>query len=70
MSTADSLVKSTHRHDGAPENAARDPVCGMKVDPAKARHKSEYQNQVIYFCCAGCKQAFDKAPEKYAFATL
>ena len=42
----------------------------LKVDPAQARHKSEYQNQVIYFCCAGCKQAFDKAPEKYAFATL
>jgi xanthine dehydrogenase accessory factor len=43
---------------------ARDPVCGMTVD--SARHRSEYQNTSFYFCCAGCKQAFDKEPEKYA----
>jgi len=44
----------------------RDPVCGMMVNPASARQKSEYQNKSFYFCCVGCKQAFDKAPEKYA----
>jgi xanthine dehydrogenase accessory factor len=44
----------------------RDPVCGMSVDPGKARQRSEYQNKAFYFCCAGCKQTFDKAPEKYA----
>jgi xanthine dehydrogenase accessory factor len=59
---------TTHLEPAAKE--ARDPVCGMMVDPAKARHKSEYQNQVIYFCCAGCKQAFDEAPEKYVAAAL
>ncbi|HMF91776.1 MAG TPA: XdhC family protein [Candidatus Angelobacter sp.] len=54
----------------APQRAVtretRDPICGMTVDPAKAKYKSEYQDKSFYFCCAGCKQTFDKAPEKYA----
>ncbi len=45
---------------------ARDPVCGMAVDPVNARQKSEYQNAVFFFCCAGCKQTFDREPAKYA----
>lgn len=43
----------------------KDPVCGMEVDPKTAAGKSEYKGQTFYFCSAGCKQAFDKAPEKY-----
>ena len=49
---------------------ARDPVCGMTVDLANAAHRSEYQNKPFYFCCAGCKQTFDKAPEKYVARNL
>jgi xanthine dehydrogenase accessory factor len=45
---------------------AKDPICGMTVDTTKAKYKSEYQGKMIYFCCPGCKQAFDKQPEKYA----
>lgn len=45
---------------------AKDPICGMKVDTTKAKHKSEYQGKMVYFCCPGCKTAFDKQPEKYA----
>lgn len=44
---------------------AKDPVCGMEVDPATAAAKSEYKGQTYYFCAPGCKQAFDKDPEKY-----
>jgi YHS domain-containing protein len=44
---------------------AIDPVCGMEVDPAQAAATSEYQGQTYYFCSKGCKQAFDKEPEKY-----
>lgn len=39
---------------------ARDPICGMDVDTSKAKYKSEHQGQTFYFCCAGCKQTFDK----------
>ena len=44
---------------------AVDPVCGMKVDPKNAAAKSEYKGHTYYFCAAGCKEAFDKEPEKY-----
>ena len=44
---------------------AKDPVCDMDVEPTSAAGKSEYQGQTYYFCSPGCKQAFDKEPEKY-----
>ena len=44
---------------------AKDPVCGMIVDTAKARHKTQFQGQWFYFCCAGCKDTFERTPEKY-----
>lgn len=44
---------------------AKDPVCGMDVDPKTAANKSEYQGQTFYFCSPGCKKAFDKEPDKY-----
>lgn len=47
---------------------AKDPICGMMVSAATAKYKSEYQGNSFYFCCAGCKQKFDKLPEKYARA--
>jgi xanthine dehydrogenase accessory factor len=47
---------------------AKDPICGMDVDTSGARYKSEHQGRWFYFCCAGCKQTFDKEPGKYAVA--
>ncbi len=44
---------------------AKDPVCGMEVDPAKAAGTVEYQGETYYFCSPGCKAAFEKEPEKY-----
>jgi xanthine dehydrogenase accessory factor len=44
---------------------AKDPICGMMVDIGEARHKSEFRGNAFYFCCAGCKQKFDKQPEQY-----
>jgi YHS domain-containing protein len=43
----------------------KDPVCGMDVDPKTAAEKSDYQGKTYYFCCQGCKKAFDKEPQKY-----
>jgi xanthine dehydrogenase accessory factor len=48
---------------------AKDPVCGMSVNPGRTRHKSEYEGTAFYFCCAGCKQAFDREPQRYLAAT-
>jgi Cu+-exporting ATPase len=44
---------------------AKDPVCGMDVDPATARHTTEYEGQTYYFCAPGCKKAFETDPRKY-----
>ena len=44
---------------------AKDPVCGMDIDPKTAAGKSEYNGQIYYFCSLGCKKAFDKEPQKY-----
>ncbi|WP_376791200.1 YHS domain-containing protein [Thermoflexus sp.] len=44
---------------------AKDLVCGMEVEEAKAAATSVYKGQTYYFCSVGCKAAFDKDPEKY-----
>jgi xanthine dehydrogenase accessory factor len=49
---------------------AKDPICGMTVNIARAKHTSDFDGRSFYFCCSGCKQAFDKQPEKYALANL
>src|SRR5712672_2141683 len=43
----------------------RDPVCGMQVDPAKAKFTSAFQGRTYYFCGGGCKTKFDADPQKY-----
>jgi xanthine dehydrogenase accessory factor len=60
--------KSTGESLPAVPNEAKDPVCGMMVDTEKAGHKSQYGGQWFYFCCAGCKQKFEKEPAKHALA--
>ncbi len=48
-----------------PATLEKDPVCGMAVDPAKAEAKFEYDGKTYYFCCAGCREKFAAAPDKY-----
>ncbi|GBE04412.1 MAG TPA: YHS domain-containing protein [Nitrospirae bacterium] len=48
---------------------AIDPVCKMTVDESKAAATSEYNGKTYYFCAAGCKETFDKEPDKYAGET-
>jgi len=44
---------------------AKDPVCGMEVDEAKAAATATYQGQTYYFCAVACKITFEKKPERY-----
>jgi YHS domain-containing protein len=44
---------------------AVDPVCKMTIDPPKAAAQSSYKGQTYYFCAVGCKQTFDREPDKY-----
>ena len=47
---------------------AKDPVCGMTVDPATAKHRAEHAGHTYYFCCAGCRAKFEADPAKYLAA--
>jgi len=42
-----------------------DPVCRMKVDPAKAAYKYAYNGNTFFFCCRHCLDKFEKDPERY-----
>jgi Cu+-exporting ATPase len=43
----------------------RDPVCGMNVNPATARHTHDHAGKNFYFCCAPCVEKFKANPAKY-----
>jgi xanthine dehydrogenase accessory factor len=47
---------------------AIDPICGMTVTIAGARHLAEHAGRTWYFCCGGCRERFLAAPERYAAA--
>jgi Cu+-exporting ATPase len=42
-----------------------DPICGMAVDPASTKLKSEYKGESYYFCCSGCLSKFEADPQRY-----
>jgi len=50
------------------QSSARDPICGMSVDTASAKHRSEHAGKTFYFCSAGCKAKFDAQPERHSQA--
>jgi xanthine dehydrogenase accessory factor len=35
-----------------------DPVCGMPVNPAEAKHTLVVNGETLYFCCPHCKAAY------------
>ncbi|HXC44110.1 MAG TPA: heavy metal translocating P-type ATPase [Candidatus Dormibacteraeota bacterium] len=45
--------------------AERDPVCGMSVNPATAKHIHSHSGTNYYFCCAPCVEKFRADPAKY-----
>jgi Cu+-exporting ATPase len=44
---------------------AKDPVCGMSVQPSSAAGMVEHDGKTYYFCSAGCVQKFKADPAKY-----
>jgi xanthine dehydrogenase accessory factor len=44
---------------------AIDPVCGMQVEIASARHTADVDGIAYYFCCSGCKAKFLKDPRAF-----
>jgi P-type Cu+ transporter len=44
---------------------AVDPVCGMRVTIATAKHRFQYGGQDFLFCCGRCRERFEAEPEKF-----
>jgi xanthine dehydrogenase accessory factor len=48
----------TTRQITSTSSEAKDPICGMSVAVATARHTAEVKGTKYYFCCAGCRSKF------------
>jgi xanthine dehydrogenase accessory factor len=48
------------------EETAIDPICGMTVVVARARHVAEHAGRTFYFCNARCRERFLATPERWA----
>ncbi|MGC8961356.1 MAG: YHS domain-containing protein [Candidatus Bathyarchaeia archaeon] len=42
----------------------KDLICGMDVGE-ETKFKIEYKGETYYFCSLGCKEEFEKNPQKY-----
>src|SRR5207237_2895423 len=52
-------------NQNAHEHQAKDPVCGMTVDPQNAAGVYEYKGQTYFFCSVGCREKFKADPERF-----
>jgi xanthine dehydrogenase accessory factor len=48
---------------------ATDPICGMTVEVATAKYRSDVSGRHVYFCCRRCQEVFDQDPDRYLAAT-
>ncbi len=47
------------------ENLARDPVCGMKVDPEVGKPQATHAGETFHFCCQRCCDRFAADPDAF-----
>jgi xanthine dehydrogenase accessory factor len=56
-------------HAGVPDSSgeenAADPVCGMTVTAGPSAYPLTHAGTTYYFCCAGCRGAFEQDPVAY-----
>src|SRR5271169_871319 len=62
MTAAEPLARHQHL---PPPAAVHDPVCGMTVDPAKAKYRAEHSGHTYFFCSAKCREKFAAEPARY-----
>ncbi len=58
-----------HGHEGhgpgsPAEASAKDPVCGMTVEPGQG-YTTNYQGRVWHFCSRKCLDSFEAEPQRY-----
>lgn len=65
---SDKTVEAEAPSDTATPTEAIDPICGMSVEIASARYRSDVAGRTTYFCCLHCKETFDGDPGRYLAA--
>ena len=55
-----------HRDSESSVGKSLDPVCGMSVEIATAKHTHSYSGQTWYFCGRHCLEKFTADPERFA----
>jgi len=65
---SDKTVEAEAPSDTATPTEAIDPICGMSVEIASARYRSDVADRTTYFCCLHCKETFDGDPGRYLAA--
>ncbi len=56
---------ATGEPEAEAEPTAIDPICGMTVVMAGARHTAEHAGHAWYFCCGGCRERFLADPDRH-----
>jgi len=62
---ADSIRGQTRELDTGPPTKAIDPVCGMTVVVATAKHRRAHAGTDYFFCSVGCLNKFNADPAQY-----
>ena len=71
LSILASIVEERRRSSTAPRSwaaappTAVDPICGMTVVVASARHTAQHAGRTWYFCNARCRERFLATPERW-----
>ena len=61
------MTQQTHEHHHAVAHVvAKDPVCGMDVDPAATSHHATHEGRDYHFCSDRCRTKFLDDPRHYA----
>jgi Cu+-exporting ATPase len=60
-----SCCGGNHGEQDKAAGSAIDPVCGMRVDPATAKHRFSYQGHGYFFCSSRCRERFEAEPGKF-----
>jgi len=68
MTIAEPLTRHPE-HVLQPSTGVHDPVCGMTVDPARAKHRAEHGGHSYVFCSARCREKFSADPSRYIVAS-
>jgi Cu+-exporting ATPase len=65
MLKMDARMNDTPTTGTAATSTAKDPVCGMTVDPATTPHRHVHGGETYFFCSDGCRTKFAADPPKY-----